>query len=64
MLKDELSPIYIRLHSFYNIYFRSVTNLKIASQAFFEQCLEGSDLLFESGWKGWPKDANQDDVLS
>ncbi|RYO80050.1 hypothetical protein DL764_009944 [Monosporascus ibericus] len=27
-------------------------------------CLEGSNPLFKEGWRGWPQDANQDDVLS
>ncbi|KAG4281050.1 hypothetical protein FPRO04_13457 [Fusarium proliferatum] len=35
-----------------------------AAQVFFEQCVQGSDPLFEDGWKGWPRDANQDGVLS
>jgi hypothetical protein len=26
--------------------------------------MEGSNPLFSEGWSGWPKDANQDDVLS
>ncbi|RSL54458.1 hypothetical protein CEP51_014708 [Fusarium floridanum] len=64
VLKEELGPMYVGLRNFHDTYFRRVTDLETASQAFFKQCLEGSDRLFEGGWKGWPKDANQDDVLS
>ncbi|KAH7201228.1 hypothetical protein DER44DRAFT_748366 [Fusarium oxysporum] len=64
VLKEELGPMYVGLRNFHSTYFGGVADLQTASQAFFEQCLEGSDPLFEDGWKGWPKDANQDDVLS
>ncbi|GAB0138519.1 hypothetical protein EsDP_00006752 [Epichloe bromicola] len=64
VLKEELGPMYVGLHNFHSAYFEGVADLETASQAFFEQCLQGSDPLFEDGWKGWPKDANQDDVLS
>ncbi|KAL3584669.1 hypothetical protein FPOAC2_14450 [Fusarium poae] len=64
VLKEELGPMYVGLRNFHSTYFGGVTELQTAAQAFFEQCLEGSDPLFEDGWKGWPRDANQDDVLS
>ncbi|KAL3587902.1 hypothetical protein FPOAC2_13801 [Fusarium poae] len=64
VLKEELGPMYVGLRNFHSTYFGGVAGLDAASQAFFEQCLEGSDPLFEDGWKGWPRDANQDDVLS
>ncbi|KAG8664855.1 uncharacterized protein FPOAC1_013635 [Fusarium poae] len=64
VLKEELGPMYVGLRNFHSTYFGGVADLQTATQAFFEQCLEGSDPLFEDGWKGWPKDANQDDVLS
>ncbi|KAL5583899.1 hypothetical protein FOVSG1_015250 [Fusarium oxysporum f. sp. vasinfectum] len=64
VLKEELGPMYVELRNFHSAYFGGVADLQTASQAFFEQCLEGSDPLFKDGWKGWPKDANQDDVLS
>ncbi|OBS17101.1 hypothetical protein FPOA_12378 [Fusarium poae] len=64
VLKEELGPMYVGLRNFHSTYFGGVADLETAAQAFFEQCLEGSDPLFEDGWKGWPRDANQDDVLS
>ncbi|RMD42513.1 hypothetical protein DV735_g2633, partial [Chaetothyriales sp. CBS 134920] len=64
VLKEELGPMYVGLPNFHDTYFGGVADLQTASQAFFEQCLEGNDPRFEGGWKGWPKDANQEDVLS
>uniref|UniRef100_A0A0D2Y891 non-specific serine/threonine protein kinase n=1 Tax=Fusarium oxysporum (strain Fo5176) TaxID=660025 RepID=A0A0D2Y891_FUSOF len=64
VLKKELGSMYVGLRCFHDTYFGGVAGLDAASQAFFKQCVEGSDPLFEDGWKGWPRDANQDDVLS
>ncbi|RMI93034.1 hypothetical protein CDV36_016569, partial [Fusarium kuroshium] len=64
VLKEELGTLYVELRNFHGAYFGGVAGLDTASQAFFEQCVQGSDPLFEDGWKGWPNDANQDDVLS
>jgi len=41
-----------------------VPNLETASKTFFENCLEGSNPLFSKGWRDWPTEAKQDDVLS
>jgi len=42
-----------------------VAGLEAASKAVFKKCMEGNNPLFGSeGWGGWPKNANQDDVLS
>ncbi|KAM5350178.1 hypothetical protein ACJ41O_006683 [Fusarium nematophilum] len=64
VLKEELGPMYVGLRNFHDTYFGDVAGLRIASEAFFQQCQEGSNPLFEDGWRGWPKDAKQDDVLS
>ncbi|OBS17289.1 hypothetical protein FPOA_12205 [Fusarium poae] len=64
VLKEELGSMYVGVRHFHNAYFGGVAGLDAASQAFFKQCVEGSDPLFVDGWKGWPRDANQDDVLS
>ncbi|KAJ4309439.1 hypothetical protein N0V84_011508 [Fusarium piperis] len=64
VLKEELGSVYVGLRNFHDTYFGDVAGLRIASEAFFQQCQEGSNPLFEDGWRGWPKDANQDDVLS
>ena len=41
-----------------------MAGLEAASGAFFKKCMEGSNPLFSKGWSEWPKDANQDAVLS
>ncbi|KAK3936587.1 hypothetical protein QBC46DRAFT_366821 [Diplogelasinospora grovesii] len=64
VLKEELGPIYVGLRDFHHTYFGDVADLKRTSEAFFKQCIEGSNPLFDDGWIGWPKDANQDDVLN
>ncbi|KAI8966288.1 hypothetical protein F5Y11DRAFT_309959 [Daldinia sp. FL1419] len=64
VLREELGPMYVGLHDFHQTYFGDVADLETASEAFFKQCMKGSDPLFHDGWTGWPKDANQDDVLN
>lgn len=64
VLKLELGPLYVGLPEFRKTYFGRVAGLEIASEAVFKKCTEGSHPLFSEGWSGWPKDANQDDVLS
>ena len=56
--------MYVGLCGFDQTYFGAVADLETASEAFFKQCLGGGDPLFDDGWMGWPKDANQDDVLT
>lgn len=65
MLKEDFGLIYpyIELPNFYDTYFGSIKDLDTASNAFFERCLDSNDPLFQDGWMGWPRDANQDDVL-
>ncbi|VTT78608.1 unnamed protein product [Fusarium fujikuroi] len=64
VLKEGLGTMYIGIRNFHDVYFGVVTGLETASQMFFKQCLEDSDPLFKDEWRGWPKDANQDGVLS
>lgn len=64
VLREELGPMYVDLRDFHKTYFGNVQNLETASKTFFEECLQGSDPLFGNGWKGWPQEAKQDDVLS
>ncbi|KAL2415158.1 hypothetical protein ABEF91_003133 [Exophiala dermatitidis] len=64
VLKEELGLMYVGLRGFHETYFGEVTGLETASEAFFKHCIEGSDPLFDDGWRGWPRKANQDDVLS
>ncbi|KAJ6019331.1 hypothetical protein N7522_001398 [Penicillium canescens] len=64
VLKSELGPLYVGLPHFYSTFFGGVSGLQTASNAVFKKCTEGSDALFADGWKGWPKDADQEHVLS
>ncbi|KAL7621880.1 hypothetical protein AAE478_007380 [Parahypoxylon ruwenzoriense] len=64
VLKEELGPMYVGLRNFHEIYFGDIADLDAISEAFFRQCMEGSNPLFDAGWRGWPKDANQENVLS
>lgn len=56
--------MYVRLPRFYETFFGSVAGLEAASEAVFKKCVEGDNPLFSAGWRGWRKDANQDDVLN
>ncbi|KAH7115371.1 hypothetical protein B0J13DRAFT_209325 [Dactylonectria estremocensis] len=64
VLKEELGPMYVGLRNFHKTYFGDVADLETTSEAFFKQCQEGSNPLFDDGWSGWPEDAEQDDVLN
>ncbi|KAK0612607.1 hypothetical protein B0T17DRAFT_649038 [Bombardia bombarda] len=64
VLKEELGLLYIGLRGFEQTYFKNIADLETASEAFFKQCTREGDPLFDDGWTGWPKDANQDDVLT
>jgi hypothetical protein len=64
VLREELGPMYVDLRDFHKTYFGDVANLETASKTFFKDCLEGSNPLFSDGWRGWPEEAKQDDVLS
>ncbi|KAH6646842.1 hypothetical protein BKA67DRAFT_525584 [Truncatella angustata] len=64
VLKEELGSMYVGLHEFQERYFEDVLKLEPASEAFLEQCKENSNPIFDTKWKGWPEDANQDDVLN
>ena len=66
VLRLELGSLYVGLPHFRETYFEGVAGLEAASEAVFGKCKEGSNPLFSEleGWCGWPKDANQDDVLS
>ncbi|CRK28992.1 hypothetical protein BN1723_006727 [Verticillium longisporum] len=64
VLREELGTMYVGLPGFHKAYFGRVVDLDIASRAIFQKCEEGSNPLFREGWTGWPRDVNQDGVLS
>jgi len=64
ILKEELGPLYIGIPSLYKAFFREVEGLKEASAIIFKKCKEGNNPLYtKSGWRNWPKSAEQDNVL-
>lgn len=65
VLKEELGFMHVGLHNFHETFFGDVADLKTASKTFFGSCVEGGDPLFvlDDGWRGWPDNAQQDDVL-
>lgn len=56
--------MYVGLPRFHETFFGQVADLQTASKAVFKKCIEGGESLFSNRWSRWPKDANQDDVLS
>lgn len=66
MPKKELGHFYVGIPGFYEAFFEDVPGLRPAAQAVFDKCKEGKTPFFqaESGWKDWPKEAQETDVLS
>ncbi|TAQ84941.1 hypothetical protein B7494_g6736 [Chlorociboria aeruginascens] len=64
VLKRELGSMYIRVPNFHERFFGGVADLEEVSKSVFKRCMEGDNPLFREGWNGWPKDANENDVLS
>ena len=67
VLDKELGHMYVGIPDFHERFFGEVDDLKPASNAFYEKCTKGSSPLFSKageGWRGWPKDANQKQVVS
>ena len=65
VLKEELEMLYAGVPGFFDAYFGSVPGLELVAQAVFDKCKEGDNPFYQekSGWKGWPKDALERDVL-
>jgi hypothetical protein len=65
-LRDELnSSLYIDVPGFFDAFFGDVANLTSVADAVFRKCQGGKDPLYteESGWRDWPKDAKEEQVL-
>ena len=46
VLKEELSPLYIRIPNLYKAFFSRVEDLKAVSATIFKKCKEGDNLLY------------------
>ncbi|KAI6293855.1 hypothetical protein MCOR34_009805 [Pyricularia oryzae] len=65
VLRSELGPLYVGLPGARDVFFGRVAGLHAASEAVLKKCTEGDNPLFGSeGWRGWPLDAKENDVLA
>jgi len=66
VLKEELGPMYVGVPCFYEAFFGQVAGLEPAAKAILEKCKEGDKPLYceENGWRGWPNEAKDRDVLN
>ncbi|KAM0259241.1 hypothetical protein ACHAQJ_003446 [Trichoderma viride] len=62
-LKQELGSLHVGLPGFHRAFFGRVNNLEERSNIIFQMCKDGDDPLFHEGWKGWPEEASQSEVL-
>jgi hypothetical protein len=66
-LKDKLgSSLYIDVPSFFEVFFREVTDLTSMTDAVFNKYQGGKDPLYneeKGGWRDWPKNAKKEQVL-
>jgi hypothetical protein len=65
-LRDELdSSLFIDVPGFFDAFFEDAPNLTPVAEAVFRKCQGGKDPLYneEGGWRDWPKDAKEEQVL-
>ncbi|KAL7917980.1 hypothetical protein ACQKWADRAFT_316935 [Trichoderma austrokoningii] len=63
LLQAELGPFWVDL-DIYNTFFGSVAGLKELAEALFKECSEGDEPLFHQGWRDWPEDTSEGNVLA
>jgi hypothetical protein len=63
VLKEELGLMYVGSPKFWDTYFGGIDDLEAASEIIFKQCTSGPSPKFDDGWKTWPTDAGEDNVL-
>ncbi|KFY03930.1 hypothetical protein V490_00046 [Pseudogymnoascus sp. VKM F-3557] len=66
-LKEELgSSLYIGVPGFVDAFFGGMAELDSISKAVFAKCQQGGDPLFTEGrgWRDWPNEAKEPDVLT
>ncbi|PYI35723.1 hypothetical protein BP00DRAFT_218463 [Aspergillus indologenus CBS 114.80] len=65
ILKEELGPIYIGVPGFHDAFFGQIKGLQDIAAAVYAKCKAGPTPLFEegNGWKHWPINAKEKDVL-
>ncbi|KAL4938313.1 hypothetical protein BDV06DRAFT_201141 [Aspergillus oleicola] len=65
ILKEELGPIYIGVPGFHDAFFGQMKGLQDTAAAVYAKCKRGPQPLFkeDNGWKHWPMNAKEKDVL-
>jgi hypothetical protein len=65
VLKEELGSIFVGVPHFYDTFFGDITGLDEEVRLIFGKCKEGDYPLYNDGigWRDWPKDAQEKDVL-
>ncbi|KAK5999082.1 Glucose N-acetyltransferase 1 [Cladobotryum mycophilum] len=63
MLQAELGDIWFDL-DIYGTFFESVAGLKEAADIVFKTCCKGDKPLFDQGWRDWPDDTSEKNVIA
>jgi protein kinase-like protein len=65
VLKEELGTMYVGIPEFFEAKFGEVIGLKPTAKVVFEKCKDGDEPIYRKneGWRKWPHDANEPDVL-
>ncbi|EEH42949.2 uncharacterized protein PADG_07769 [Paracoccidioides brasiliensis Pb18] len=64
VLKEELGELHTDIPGFFNAYFGDIPHLDVVARAVFEKC-KGTNLYNDNnGWRDWPEQAAEGDVLS
>ncbi|KKZ66871.1 hypothetical protein EMCG_07477 [[Emmonsia] crescens] len=65
ILKEDIGPMSIDIPGFYEAFFGKVTDLENMAHTVFEKCKQGDTPQYDEkhGWKEWPEDAKEEDVL-
>ncbi|EGE81887.1 hypothetical protein BDDG_04830 [Blastomyces dermatitidis ATCC 18188] len=65
VLKEDIGPMSIDIPGFYEAFFGEVTDLEHIADTVFKKCMQGDTPQYheKDGWKEWPGDAKEQDVL-
>ncbi|EQL30288.1 hypothetical protein BDFG_07209 [Blastomyces dermatitidis ATCC 26199] len=65
VLKEDIGPMFIDIPGFYEAFFGEVTDLENIAETVLKNCTQGDTPQYhkKDGWKEWPEDAKEQDVL-
>ncbi|OAX84081.1 hypothetical protein ACJ72_01560 [Emergomyces africanus] len=65
VLKEDIGPMFIDIPGFYEAFFGEVTDLEHIADTVLKKCTQGDTPQYheKDGWKEWPEDAKEQDVL-